>query len=544
MSIQTMCPECRVRFSVADQSVGKKIRCGKCQAVFVARAAKAALRQEDDEEDDEEDEITATAIRPRSRGVTAGPGRKTPAPAAGRGRRDEEDDRPAPVAPRSNVPWLVGGAVLCVAMLTGGGIVIALLMRPEDRPQAAAPTPAVPGPPAQVVQPGPGPKPPVQVVSNKPVTEPAKPSPEPVKAVTPDPVKEPAVARIPGVLSAEAKIAVKRATVYIRVTRASGLSSGSGFFGDAGNPNIILTNAHVVGMLSPDSPPPNKVEIFINSGQPDEKMHTARILGVDRESDLAVLEIGVTAGLPRALRVKPADKLQELDKVFVSGFPLGEQLGKEISVRESSVSSLRKKEGLLDKIQVNGGMDEGNSGGPVVDDLGHVVGVAVSGYPGRQINFAIPGDRVHNILNGRVSRVSLGLPFKEGEKVGSPVLLEMIDPRNKVKEIGVEVWTGDRPAGKVLRRAAPASGAPRSSRATRGGSGSPSPTPAAAGRARSSGRSCPRARCTGCSRGGCARPGRRAGARPRSTRCPARPSSASRPPCSPVTRAPTASNCR
>src|SRR6185369_15191548 len=106
------------------------------------------------------------------------------------------------------------------------------------------------------------------------------------------------------------------------------------------------------------------------------------ILGVDRASDLAVLDLDSrTQGLPEPLAVRSAGgHLSELDDVWVFGFPLGENLGKEITIRPSSISSLRKnKSGQLDKIQVNGGMDPGNSGGPVVDARGHVIGVAVSG---------------------------------------------------------------------------------------------------------------------------------------------------------------------
>jgi hypothetical protein len=245
---------------------------------------------------------------------------------------------------------------------------------------------------------------------------------------------------------------LKRATVYIRVTMADGSkASGSGFFGAADANTIVLTNAHVVGMLSPDSRKPRKIEVVLNSGEKDEKTTGAVVLGVDRSSDLAVLEIQPVSGLiPRPLTVKSAGALRELDEVFVAGFPLGETLGKEITIRPSSVSSLRKKGGVLDKVQVNGGMDPGNSGGPVVDAAGDVVGVAVSVIPGRQINFAIPGERVHTILNGRINAMGTAQPYIEkvgGEKIGLPINIELIDPRKQITEVVVDVWTGDSGTG-------------------------------------------------------------------------------------------------
>jgi hypothetical protein len=118
------------------------------------------------------------------------------------------------------------------------------------------------------------------------------------------------------------------------------------------------------------------------------------------------------------------------------------RLGKEISVRESSVSALRRRDGVLDKVQVNGGMDPGSSGGPVVDTAGDVVGVAVSGYEGRTIDFAIPGERVTAVLGGRLSNLVVGHPFAEAGRVNLPVQMEMIDPRGLIKSAAVEVWTG------------------------------------------------------------------------------------------------------
>jgi hypothetical protein len=229
--------------------------------------------------------------------------------------------------------------------------------------------------------------------------------------------------------------------------------TGAGFFGAPDSPNIVLTNAHVVGMLAPDSRRPFQIDVFINSGEKDEKKTSAVVLGVDRASDLAVLRVGATEGMPKPLTVKSASALTELDKLYVFGFPLGERLGQEITIRPASVSPLRKKDGVLDKIQVNGGMDEGNSGGPVVDEHGDVIGVAVSGIPGRQINFAIPDEHVHVFLTGRSSAPVFSQPYRaEGGKVAVPVAVEVLDPRNRVKEVSLEVWTGDGSATKPAQR--------------------------------------------------------------------------------------------
>src|SRR5207253_2330346 len=99
-------------------------------------------------------------------------------------------------------------------------------------------------------------------------------------------------------------------------------------------------------------------------------------------NDLAALRVdGEKSRWPAPLAVEfDMSNLTELQKVYIFGFPLGAGLGKEISASESSISSFRRDaDGSLFQIQVNGGMHPGNSGGPVVDSRGVVVGVAVAG---------------------------------------------------------------------------------------------------------------------------------------------------------------------
>jgi S1-C subfamily serine protease len=84
--------------------------------------------------------------------------------------------------------------------------------------------------------------------------------------------------------------AVKKATVYLHVTIDDARTiEGSGFF--ASEPGIVLTNAHVVGMLKPDMPYPQRIEAILNSGESDEQTCMAEIIGIDRDADLAVLRV-------------------------------------------------------------------------------------------------------------------------------------------------------------------------------------------------------------------------------------------------------------
>ncbi|OAI48038.1 hypothetical protein AYO44_01140 [Planctomycetaceae bacterium SCGC AG-212-F19] len=406
MAISTICPSCRSPYSLPDNAFGKKIRCNRCQAVFLAGS------------------IPQSGIVASSQ------------------RRSSKLRPPAPVAIHAGVPVprerrsagisaiVIGGSIVAAvfALVLVGGIALILHLKPGRAPREQPNAVAQNQIPA--TEPTPPPKP----------TEPAPPP--TVKEVPKDPPKEPPAAVGPeGGLAPEVLQRVKKATVYLRVTIESGnVAQGSGFF--AVEPGVVLTNAHVLGMLVGRTRRPQKVEVVLNSGQSDERTFAAQILEVDRSSDLAVLRV-TGANLPEPLGVHEAKNLQETQQVWVCGFPFGVNLGKEISVRKSAVASLRKENGTLGRVQLEGGMDPGNSGGPIIDNRGNVVGVAVAGIRGTTINFAIPGEKVHVILNGRIARLSFGQPYREGNENRFPVTVQVIDPLGRIRQAGVDVWTGE-----------------------------------------------------------------------------------------------------
>jgi hypothetical protein len=246
---------------------------------------------------------------------------------------------------------------------------------------------------------------------------------------------------LPAALAPADLTRVKQATVFLRVNLPiGGVAEGSGFFAEA--PGIIMTNAHVLGMLSPDSPPPREVTVFVHSGTPNEFELKGKLLGVDRTNDLAVLRVE-GRNLPAPLNIRSASKLIETQKVYIFGFPLGSSLGKAITVSESSVSSLRLDDsGTINQVQVNGGMHPGNSGGPVTDTRGAVVGVAVAGIPGTSINFAIPGNLARTIMEGNASGLEEGSAHLSNGRTYLPVRLTTIDPLSQIREVDLEVWTG------------------------------------------------------------------------------------------------------
>jgi S1-C subfamily serine protease len=331
-------------------------------------------------------------------------------------------------AKKSALPWILaaaGGGTLFVIAL----VVTILLMVGKKDPvptMAARPIPPRNG----GIPPGNGND---QLVPVKAPNDP----PPPVIEVPPGPA--------PAAIAKENTLRVKKATAYLRVSMPNGLTGeGSGFF--AAEPGLVFTNAHVLGMLGASSPMPARVDVVVNSGEPGQEFALAgQILGVDRTSDLAVLRVNDAGGrLPPPLAVDTSAALIELQKVYVFGFPYGASLGKNITVSESSISSLRRgADGVVSRVQVNGGMNPGNSGGPVVDTRGVVVGVAVSIISGTQINFAVPGEKVRALLQGHVTGVHFGEPYLDNGQVKLPVRVECLDPLQRIRDLRAEVWTGN-----------------------------------------------------------------------------------------------------
>jgi S1-C subfamily serine protease len=259
-------------------------------------------------------------------------------------------------------------------------------------------------------------------------------------------------------LPADKLKAVKDATVLLRVTLPNGqLVTGSGFFADS--PGLVITNAHVLGMLDPDSRKPAKVQVVVRSGEANAQTLTATVLGVDRGTDLGVVRVE-GKDLPAPLKPVSASELTETEEVYAFGFPFGDRLGKNITVAKTSVSSLRKTAGgNLDKIQVNGGIHPGNSGGPVIDTKGRLVGIAVSGLRNTQIHFAIPADRLSRYLAGRIASSEYELPYRDGDKVKQTVRAGFLDPLGRIQKMEVECFVGpEGPRGAADKQPPPQPG--------------------------------------------------------------------------------------
>jgi S1-C subfamily serine protease len=293
----------------------------------------------------------------------------------------------------------------------------------------------------------------------------AAPEPGPKEPVKPTPVEKTPTPPPPVVAKADridpATIArLKASTVYLEVDDGrGGGGSGTGFF--TGDPGLVVTNAHVLGMKLPGSREPAKVSMFVESGQAKQRLFEGpkvKVLAVDHEKDLAVLQIVNERDLPPPLPVTPSAGLNELDTLVVFGFPGGRRLSErngstrppEVSVTVSTVSAFRNDNfGNRNSIQVQGGINHGNSGGPVVDAAGSVVGVAVRvdvNHNGQltTIGEAVPSEYVIGLLAGRTGKLELGQAYLAGDRVKVPVSVKCADPLGQLKAVGVGFWIGEK----------------------------------------------------------------------------------------------------
>ena len=181
--------------------------------------------------------------------------------------------------------------------------------------------------------------------------------------------------------------------VSITSQTASGTSAGTGVIvSDAG---YLVTNYHVVRRAQ-------SIDVKLT----DERELTASVVGEDPVSDLAVLYIAADGLTPA--QFGDSDTLRVGDSVVAIGDPLGVELrGTMTDGIVSAISRDVQVDGrTMNLIQTNAALNSGNSGGPLINSMGQVVGINTmkigafadsSGVEG--LGFAIPSATVQEIVN-------------------------------------------------------------------------------------------------------------------------------------------------
>jgi S1-C subfamily serine protease len=208
------------------------------------------------------------------------------------------------------------------------------------------------------------------------------------------------------------------ATVWVdrgyRIENGLGLPDrvlGSAFFVDASG--LLITNYHVI-TSEVDPAYEGYSRMYIRLGDSSSPRLPARVVGWDKAIDLALIKAEFTP----AYVFSVADRI--IPQVGDTVRAIGSPGGLEKTVTSGIVSALgRRFLQIGDVIQIDAAVNPGNSGGPVVDTEGRLVGIAFAGieqYPG--LNFAVPAERLAAALpamlaGGKALRPWLGLTVSE-----------------------------------------------------------------------------------------------------------------------------------
>ena len=215
-------------------------------------------------------------------------------------------------------------------------------------------------------------------------------------------------------------------------------SSGSGVI--ARRDGVVLTNAHVVGEAR---------QVFLTFA--DGRRLPARVLGRDPSVDVAVVQASVQNA--------PAAPIGDSDRLVVgqTAVAIGNPLGFERTVTTGVISALNRslRGSTLDQlIQTDAAISPGNSGGPLLDSRGRVIGIntAVIRVEGAEgLGFAIPINLARDIAEqllttGRVRRAFLGVALGEinpaaAEQFGLPVrqgaFVASVEPGSPAAQVGL-----------------------------------------------------------------------------------------------------------
>ncbi len=197
------------------------------------------------------------------------------------------------------------------------------------------------------------------------------------------------------------RVVEKVGPAVVSITASGGGGSGSIITPDG----FVLTNNHVVEKAS-------QVEVVLTEGD----KYNAQIVGVDPATDLAVVRISNKENLP-TVDLGHSGDLSVGQLAIAIGNPLGFQSTVSAGVISALGRSLRAKDGKLieNVIQTDVALNPGNSGGPLVDSRGRVIGVNTAMiWQAQGICFAVPVNTARwvtaeLVIKGKVRRAYLGI---------------------------------------------------------------------------------------------------------------------------------------
>jgi serine protease Do len=220
-------------------------------------------------------------------------------------------------------------------------------------------------------------------------------------------------------------------------------SLGSGVIVD--KRGFILTNDHVIDGAT-------KIQVVLDG---DQGRYNAKVIGIDKDTDLAVIKIDVGRDLPVA-KLGNSDGVQVGDWVLAFGSPFGLN-----STVTAGIVSAKDRSNVGQQfqrfIQTDAAINPGNSGGPLVSLAGEVIGLNTAIYTGSRgfegVGFALPSNTVITVYDqlvtsGKVVRGSIGVTFQEENsnnpilmrELGAPygIVIERVEPGSPAEKAGLQ----------------------------------------------------------------------------------------------------------
>ena len=163
-------------------------------------------------------------------------------------------------------------------------------------------------------------------------------------------------------------------------------ASGTGFF--VSRNGHVITNYHVIE------------ECDVNKLTFNGKEIKADTLAVDKVNDLAILKANLRP--PKIYPVATEDAAL-LEDIIIAGYPLGKKVSAAIKTSKGSVTALAGFGDNFSEFQTDAALNQGNSGGPIMNQKGNVVGVAVANYGKKEgvesFNFGIKSSTLRTFAN-------------------------------------------------------------------------------------------------------------------------------------------------